>query len=119
MKRFIILVILLALSMASALLVRNFLTSSDLDGVTVLPLGLASLNFQYTINTGVNFGLIQEASTTRQLILSGAALLICIAVIIWGSRSRQKWAAGAAGLFAGGGLASAHVHADGTAHELD
>jgi signal peptidase II len=108
MKRFITLVMLLALSVVSALLIRDLLTSSDLDGVTVLPLGRASLNFQYTINTGVNFGLIQEASTTRQLILSSVALLICITVIIWGYRSRQKWAAGAAGLFAGGGLANAY-----------
>lgn len=108
MKRFMTLVMLLAFSVASALLVRDFLTGSDLDGVTLLPFGVASLNFQYTINTGVNFGLIQEASTTRQLILSGAALLICIAVIIWGYRSRHKWATGAAGLFAGGGLANVY-----------
>jgi signal peptidase II len=76
--------------------------------VTLLPLGVASLNLQYTINTGVNFGLAGEASTTRQLLLSGAALVICLAVIVWGMRTTQKWAALAAGLFAGGGLANAY-----------
>ena len=108
MTRFLTLVLILAASVASALFLRNFLTGSDLNGMTILPLGVASLNLQYTINTGVNFGLAGEASTARQLLLSGAALLICLAVIIWGMRTTQKWAALAAGLFAGGGLANAY-----------
>jgi len=108
MTRFLTLVLILAASVASALFLRDFLTGSDLNGVTLLPLGVASLNLQYTINTGVNFGLAGEASTGRQLLLSGAAALICLAVIIWGMRTTQKWAAPAAGLFAGGGLANAY-----------
>ena len=108
MTRFLTLALILAASVASALFLRDFLTGSDLNGATLLPLGVASLNLQYTINTGVNFGLAGEASTARQLLLSGAALLICLAVIIWGMRSTQKWAAPAAGLFAGGGLANAY-----------
>ena len=108
MTRLLTLALILAASIASALFLRDFLTGSDLNGVTLLPLGVASLNLQYTINTGVNFGLAGEASTARQLLLSGAALLICLAVIIWGMRSTQKWAAPAAGLFAGGGLANAY-----------
>jgi len=108
MTRFLTLALILAASVASALFLRDFLTGSNLNGVTLLPLGVASLNLQYTINTGVNFGLAGEASTARQLLLSGAALLICLAVIVWGMRSTQKWAAPAAGLFAGGGLANAY-----------
>jgi lipoprotein signal peptidase len=108
MKRFLILALILVVSVASALFVREFLTGSDLNGMTLLPLGIASLNLQYTINTGVNFGLAGEASTTRQLLLSGVALLICLAIAIWGMRSKQKWAAAAAGLFAGGGVANAY-----------
>ena len=106
--RFLTLALILAASVASALFVRDFLTGSDLNGMTLLPLGIASLNLQYTINTGVNFGLAGEASTTRQLLLSGVALLICLAIAIWGMRSKQKWAVAAAGLFAGGGLANAY-----------
>ena len=108
MTRFLTLALILVASVASALFLRDFLTGSDLNGVTLLPLGVASLNLQYTINTGVNFGLAGEASTTRQLLLSGAALVICLAVIVWGMRTTQKWAALAAGLFAGGGLANAY-----------
>ena len=108
MTRFLTLALILAASVASALFLRDFLTGSDFNGVTLLPLGVASLNLQYTINTGVNFGLAGEASTARQLLLSGAALLICLAVIVWGMRTTQKWAALAAGLFAGGGLANAY-----------
>ena len=108
MKRFLILALILVVSVASALFVREFLTGSDLNGMTLLPLGIASLNLQYTINTGVNFGLAGEASTARQLLLSGVALLICLAIAIWGMRSKQKWAAAAAGLFAGGGVANAY-----------
>jgi lipoprotein signal peptidase len=108
MKRFLILALILTTSVASALFVRDFLTGADLNGITLLPLGIASLNLQYTINTGVNFGLAGEASTTRQLLLSGVALLICLAIAIWGMRSKQKWAVTAAGLFAGGGVANAY-----------
>ena len=108
MKRILILAMILAACVASALFVRNVLTGADLNGTTLLPLGIASLNLQYTINTGVNFGIAGEASTTRQLLLSGVALLICFAIAIWGMRSKQKWTAAAAGLFAGGGLANAY-----------
>ena len=108
MTRFLTLALILAASVASALFLRDFLTASDLNGVTLLPLGVASLNLQYTINTGVNFGLAGEATATRQLLLSGAAVLICLAITIWGLRSKMKWAAPAAGLFAGGGLANAY-----------
>jgi lipoprotein signal peptidase len=108
MKRFLILVLIMAASGASALFVRDFLTGADLNGITLLPLGIASLNLQYTINTGVNFGLAGEATAARQLLLSGAALLICLAVIIWGMRTTQKWAVTVAGLFAGGGIANAY-----------
>ena len=89
MKRFLTLALILAASVASALFLRNFLTGSDLNGVTLLPLGVASLNLQYTINTGVNFGLAGEATATRQLLLSGVAVLICLAIIIWGLRSKM------------------------------
>ena len=106
--RFLTLALTLAATVASALFLRDFLTGSDFNGTTLLPLGVASLNLQYTINTGVNFGLAGEASTARQLLLSGVALLICLAVIIWGMRTAQKWAVLAAGLFAGGGLANAY-----------
>ena len=108
MKRFLILVLITAASGASALFVRDFLTGADLNGITLLPLGIASLNLQYTINTGVNFGLAGEATAARQLLLSGAALLICLAVIIWGMRTTQRWAVTVAGLFAGGGIANAY-----------
>jgi lipoprotein signal peptidase len=108
MMRFMTLALILVAFVASALFVRDFLTDAALNGVTLLPFGVASLNLQYTINTGVNFGLAGEASTARQLLLSGAAVLICLAVIIWGMRTTQKWAALAAGLFAGGGFANAY-----------
>jgi len=108
MKRFLVLALILAACVASALFLRDLLTDADLNGTTLLPLGIASLNLQYTINTGVNFGIAGEASTTRQILLSSVALLICFAIAIWGMRSKQKWAAAAAGLFAGGGLANAY-----------
>jgi lipoprotein signal peptidase len=108
MTRFLTLVLVLSSCVASALFLRDFLTGAELNGVTLLPLGVASLKLQYTINIGVNFGLAGEASTARQLLLSSAALFICLAVIIWGMRTTQKWASLAAGLFTGGGLANAY-----------
>jgi len=40
MKRFLVLALILAVSVASALFVRDFLTGADLNGVTLLPLGI-------------------------------------------------------------------------------
>ncbi|MDC3290793.1 signal peptidase II [bacterium] len=98
---------LLVFSILTALATRGILSLSDLNGQTVLPLGLASLNLEYTINTGINFGLAGEASNSQQLRLATLALLVCLTIIVWGMRSAVRWAPLIAGLFAGGGLANA------------
>jgi len=91
----------------SALAVRGLLSASDMNGQTLLNLGLASLNLEYTINTGINFGLAGEASNSRQLQLAALAFVVCFAIIVWGVRSDARWSSTIAGLFAGGGLANA------------
>ena len=97
----------LAFSVGTALILRIGLIDQDLNGTTVLPLGIASLNLEYTINTGINFGLAGAATSSRQFLLAGLALVLSLAIIIWGARSDTKWATTIAGLFAGGGLANA------------
>jgi len=97
----------LAFSIGTALILRIGLIAQDLNGTTVLPLGIASLNLEYTINTGINFGLAGAATSSRQFLLAGLALVLSLAIIIWGARSDTKWATTIAGLFAGGGLANA------------
>lgn len=107
MARNAILFSLLVFSIFSALSMRDVLLMSDLNGQTILPLGIASLNLNYTFNMGVNFGFASDASKFRQLQLVALALLVCFAIIIWGMRSATRWAPFIAGLFAGGGLANA------------
>lgn len=102
------LILLLIASIISALAVRLLLTTTDLNGTTLLPLGIVSLNLEYTINTGINFGIAGEATSSRQFQLAGLAFAVCAVVILWGLRSRAKWAPAIAGLFAGGGLANAY-----------
>ena len=102
------LILLLIASIISALAVRMLLTTTDLNGTTLLPLGIVSLNLEYTINTGINFGIAGEATSSRQFQLAGLAFAVCAVVILWGVRSRAKWAPTIAGLFAGGGLANAY-----------
>jgi len=97
----------LAFSIGTALVLRVGLIAQDLNGSTILPLGIASLNLEYTINTGINFGLAGAATSSRQFLLAGLALVISLAIIIWGARSDTKWATTIAGLFAGGGIANA------------
>ena len=97
----------LAFSIGTALVLRVGLIAQDLNGSTILPLGIASLNLEYTINTGINFGLAGAATSSRQFLLASLALVISLAIIIWGARSDTKWATTIAGLFAGGGLANA------------
>jgi signal peptidase II len=98
---------LLLFSILSAFAVRGLLTLSDMDGQTLVNLGIMSLNLEYTVNVGINFGLAGEATNTRQLQLAGLALVVCFAIIVWGLRSDAHWSSIIAGLFAGGGLANA------------
>ena len=107
MARNITLFSLLIFSIVSALAVRGMLSGSDLNGQTILPLGIASINLKYSLNTGINFGLASDASFSRQIQLAALALLVCLAIVVWGMRSAARWAALIAGLFAGGGLANA------------
>ena len=102
------LILLLIASIISALAVRLLLTTTDLNDTTLLPLGIVSLNLEYTINTGINFGIAGEATSSRQFQLAGLALVVCAAVILWGVKSRARWAPTITGLFAGGGLANAY-----------
>jgi len=108
MKRFLVLCLILCACFVSALSLRDLLNSIDYNGVNLISLGIASFKIQYTINTGVNFGIAGDASFSRQLLLSIIAVIICLSIIIWGLRTKQKWSAATAGLFAGGGLANAY-----------
>ena len=107
MARYATLVSLLTFSIFSALVIRGVFSSSDLNGQKLLDIGIIYLNLEYTVNTGINFGLVGDASSSRQLQLAGLAFLVCLAIIIWGIRSAARFAPIIAGLFAGGGLANA------------
>lgn len=107
MARYATLVSLLTFSIFSALVMRGVFSSSELNGQKLLDVGIIYLNLEYTVNTGINFGLVRDASSSRQLQLAGLAFLVCLAIIIWGIRSAARCAPIIAGLFAGGGLANA------------
>ena len=107
MSRTITLISLLTLSVMSALAVRGLLLATDMNGQTLINLGVASLNLEYTVNTGINFGLAGEASNSRQLQLAVLAFAVSFAIIVWGVRSAARWSSTIAGLIAGGGLANA------------
>ena len=108
MSRILNLALFLVASVITAVYIRSFLLEANLNGTTIIPLGFASLNFQYTTNIGINFGLAGEASKSRQTLLAGISVLLCLIVITWGLRSSQKLMPMAAGLLAGGGLANAY-----------
>lgn len=107
MSRYISLIFFLAVSIATAIVVRGLLIVNDFNGTTLIQLGSISLNLKYTINTGINFGLASEAHQSRQFLLAALAAVISLAIIFWGSKSHLRWSGVAAGLFAGGGLANA------------
>ncbi|MDB3948892.1 signal peptidase II [Paracoccaceae bacterium] len=107
MTRYATLVSLLTFSIFSALVIRGILSASDLNGQNFLGIGIVSLNLEYTVNTGINFGLAGDESSSRQIKLAALAIVICIAIIIWGIRSPARWTPVIAGLFAGGGFANA------------
>ena len=87
---------------------RWILNTANFNGSTLLDLGLLSLNLEYTVNTGINFGLAGQATTSRQLLLACVALLVCALIIAWGIKSPARWSTSIAGMFAGGGIANAY-----------
>ena len=107
-SKIIVLFAVIVFGIASALAVRQYLQVAQLDGTRLFTILIASLNLEYTVNTGVNFGLASEATTSRQFLLAILSLLVCLAAIIWGVISQSKWAPMVAGLLAGGGLANAY-----------
>ena len=107
-SRIVLLSSVLLLSIVSALALRQYLQVAQLDGTRLFTILIASLNLEYTVNTGVNFGLASEATTSRHFFLAIISLLVCIAAILWGAISSSKWAGVIAGLLAGGGLANAY-----------
>ena len=107
-SRIVILFSVLLFSIVSALALRQYLQMAQLDGTRLFTILIASLNLEYTVNTGVNFGLASEATTSRQFFLAIISLFICVAAVSWGAISSSKWAPIIAGLLAGGGLANAY-----------
>ena len=94
-------------SILSALAIRGIVSANDMNGQKLLNVGIVSLNLEYTINTGINFGLAGDEASSRQIKLAALAVVICMAIAIWGTQSAARWAPVIAGLFAGGGLANA------------
>jgi signal peptidase II len=107
-SRMVVLFSVLLFSIVSALALRQYLQVAQLDGTRLFTILIASLNLEYTVNTGINFGLASEATTSRQFLLAIVSLLVCAAAILWGVISQSKWASMIAGLLAGGGLANAY-----------
>ena len=107
MVRYATLLGLLIFSIFSAVVIRDILSANDLNGQKILDLGVVFLNLEYTVNTGINFGLVGDGSSSRQTKLATLAIVICIAIAVWGIRSAARWATVIAGLFAGGGFANA------------
>ena len=108
MGRIIRLSLILIFCILTALGVRWILNTADFNGSTLLNIGLLSLNLEYTVNTGINFGLAGEATASRQLLLACVALVVCALIIAWGIRSPARWSTTIAGTFAGGGIANAY-----------
>ena len=100
--------VLLALCILSALYLRYFLLENELNSTQLIHLLIISLNLEYTVNTGLNFGLAGEATISRQVLLAALSVLVCLGALIWGVISKSKWAVIIASLLAGGGLANAY-----------
>lgn len=71
----------------------------------MLPVIPPVLNFSYGENRGINFGLFASDSDVMRWGLSGLAVVICLAVVIWLRRQPQPGIVHAfAGLLIGGAL---------------
>lgn len=107
-RNIFIIIGLLIFTFVTAMAVKLVLSFSALDGANLLDFGYVKLNLKYTVNTGINFGLVSEASSSRQILLAALAFIISAGVIIYAFRKNRLRNALAAGLFAGGGIANAY-----------
>lgn len=91
------------LDQASKYLVIHWMGLSQRLSIDVLP---PLLNFRYGENTGINFGLFGGGTDSARWILIGLSLAICLALILWIGRGRDKGALMqiSAGLVIGGAL---------------
>lgn len=91
------------LDQASKYLVIHWMGLSQRLSIDVLP---PLLNFRYGENTGINFGLFGGGTDSARWILIGLSLVICLALILWIGRGRDKGALMqiSAGLVIGGAL---------------
>ncbi|WP_278922300.1 MULTISPECIES: signal peptidase II [Pseudophaeobacter] len=88
---------------ASKYLVIHWMGLSRRLSIDVLP---PLLNFRYGENTGINFGLFDSDVDTARWVLIGLSLAICLALVLWVGRGRDKGALMhvSAGLVIGGAL---------------
>ena len=100
--------VLLVFCILSALYLRYFLLDNELNSTQLIRILIISLNLEYTVNTGINFGLAGEATISRQIFLAALSGLVCLGALLWGMISTSKWAVIIASLLAGGGLANAY-----------
>lgn len=67
----------------------------------------AFFNLRYTVNTGISYGLLTQHGALGQWLLSGFAVLVSIALVLWLSRQTERLKAVAIGLIIGGALGNA------------
>jgi len=108
LRKILLTSVLLSICIISALYLRYFLLNNELNSTQLLKFLVVSLNLEYTVNTGINFGLAGEATSSRQFLLATLSVLICLGALIWGMIATSKWAVIIASLLAGGGLANAY-----------
>ncbi|WP_297340690.1 signal peptidase II [Pseudophaeobacter sp.] len=91
------------LDQASKYLVIHWIGLSRRLSIDVLP---PLLNFRYGENTGINFGLFGDGTESARWILIALSLAICLALVLWIGRGRDKGALMqvSAGLVIGGAL---------------
>jgi signal peptidase II len=80
------------------------------------------LNLVYVINRGISYGLFAQGDQAGQYMLSGFAVIVSIALVVWLWRSRHSGIAVVAiGLIIGGAIANAidRLHLGGVADFFD
>lgn len=92
----------------TAVSVYKFLSAKNFDGITFLALGPLTFNFQYTLNSGINFGVASDASNLRQLLLAGASFVIISLMSIWAFLRSNSYQLVSTAIFCGGGLSNAY-----------
>lgn len=107
MKEKIIFIASTGTAFLTCLFFYKFLSSTNLDGSTILFIGPINFNISYKINDGINFGIAGVPTIARQITLALISVIISLFIARWSLKDGCLHHLFYSSLLCGGGISNA------------